>query len=134
MFRFEDPMRAYDRSRLLAERSSFCARLIEALDMEGIDSDMDVTDHLLYKFHAIPKGRLLLFRSLLLLHPPHTHQLLDLLTHDFYTFALPTQISAHDDKLAQVASDVLYSMTLLMVSEKSYTNMNSSLDCNLICI
>jgi hypothetical protein len=113
----EDPARAYDRQRLLAQRADLCQRLLESLDVDELAQrvrDVQTGEHLLFKFYASAKGRLLLYRALVLLHPPQTFQLVDVLMHDLAQVALPqTSAGSTDEKLAHLVSDIVYAMPLL---------------------
>lgn len=61
------------------------------------------SEHLVFKFARLAKGRLLLFRALLLLPPQWAHSLVALMLAHFRLFALPDEPCATDEKLAQVA-------------------------------
>ena len=115
--RFEDPSRAFDRQRLIAQRAELCTRLLESLDLDEIHLRMNEVasgEHLIFKFYAVPKGRLLIYRSLVLLNPPSTYQLVDVLMHDLNKIAMPTvPAPSTDEKLTFLISDLIYSMPLM---------------------
>jgi hypothetical protein len=49
-------------------------------------------DHLILKFAGVPKGRLLVFRSLLLMPPPQNYQILTILMHNLSVIAYPESV------------------------------------------
>lgn len=122
---FEDPMRAYDRQRLVSQRAELCTRLLESLDLDEIHLRMHEVangDHLIFKFYALPKGRLLIYRSLVLLNPPNTYQLVDVLMHDLTQIAMPSvPAPSTDEKLTFLLSDLIYSMPLLPYANEIFS-------------
>jgi len=113
----EDPARAFDRQRLLAQRAELCTRLLESLDVDELSArvrEVQTGDHLLFKFYSSAKGRLLVYRALVLLHPPQTFQLVDVLMHDLAQVATPqTSAGSTDEKMAMLIADIVYAMPLL---------------------
>jgi hypothetical protein len=71
----------------------------------GADDNVNIDvgdDHLVSKFNTLRKGRLLLFRALLLLTAPYTYQVMTVIFYDLKQYAIPETPSPSDDKLAQV--------------------------------
>ena len=123
--RFEDPVRAFDRQRLSAQRAELCTRLLEALDLDEVAARMrevSAGEHLVFKFYALPKGRLLLYRALVLLNPPHTYQLVDVLMHDLMQISSPAVAApSTDEKLIALLSDILYAMPLMPYANEVFS-------------
>jgi len=123
--RFEDPARAFDRQRLISQRAELCNRLMESLDLDELPlrtAEVERGEHLVFKFFTNPKGRLLIYRALVLLNPPHTYQLTDVLMHDLNAVALPhTPAPSTDEKLVSLLSDLVYAMPLLPYANQIFS-------------
>ena len=110
---------AFERMRLEQQKHASIQRLCESLDVEmqadpqGLDSappQYISEDHLLFKFAKLPKGRLLIFRALLLLPPAYAYHILYVLVWDLKCLALATDPTSTDDRLASVAAEIMYNM------------------------
>ena len=102
--------------RLLMVRHQCLVALLDALDVLSLPPPTFPPDtallraHLLHLLYPLPKGRLLLFRSLTRLSPPHTFDLLFVLTANLSALCTPPQPSLHDEQLAITIADILYTM------------------------
>jgi len=83
--------------------------LAESLDLNPTNVSGSA-DHIILKFIPIAKGRLLLFRSLLLMTPPLSFQLVCILLWDIKLLTYVDRRCRTDNKLPQAISSILYSM------------------------
>lgn len=105
--RFEDPNQTFQRAQLVQERSHLVAQLAEALDLE----DGPSSDYLVLKFLSTSTGRHLVYRSLVVLSPPHTLQLAYVLLYDIKVLLdYPQSTIARDYKFGQLIAAAVLEM------------------------
>jgi hypothetical protein len=113
----------FERMRLQQQRAGLVHRLSESLDMnEGTLGE----NHLLFKFAKLPKGRLLIFRSLLILSDILGSKLISVLLWDMRSVGLLPTFSEADDKLAHVVSDTIFKLSPVQVSQLFRAMLNDN--------
>jgi len=151
----QDPTIQANMHRLQQQREICVQRLVESLDLSEMNlnhllgpalsadaQQSDYSQHLLFKLANIDKGRVLIFRSLLLLTPPHNAILISLLLQD------PQQLldrknenteNSIDDRLYTLISDIVYTLPFpivnalfrLLISKLNLSLLGSRLGCEL---
>ena len=112
----EAPALTAERQRLMAVVHHFMVALLDQLDLLNVPPPTFPPDtialraHLLHLLYPLPKGRLLIFRSLLRLSPPHTFALLFVLTSNLPTLCHPPQPTQMDEAFAQSIAEGLYTL------------------------
>jgi hypothetical protein len=108
---------------LLQKRANAVAQLAENLDF--VEGEPFLTpDHMVMQFVKEPRGRLLLFRSLLYLTQPHNFHLACTLMHDIENIVLPSSEHVVNEKMAQVLCDTLFQMPMSLLNACFYTAMS----------
>ena len=103
-----------ERLRLSAVRHHCMVALLDQLDILSLPplsfppDTAFLRSHLLHMLYAVGKGRLLLLRCLMRLPPPHTFDLVGILSASLSATCTPTAASRVDEQFAVLAADVLY--------------------------
>lgn len=111
----EPPAQAAERQHLQQQRDNLVLRLAEALDL--VEGQPPNANHPILAFVEKTKGRLLLYRALLLMTPPHTHQLCEVLLFDLGRLIDPALATAKDARLGMALSQQLRTMPLPRLNE-----------------
>eukprot|EP01083_Nonionella_stella_P281893 959398_1 len=107
---------------LKTQKISLVGVLLQSLDvgsfkLPGDNPRAEIPDHLLFKLAPISKGRLLFFRSSLILQskPQSCFQLLLILCSKVHLFALPEEIREFDEKLGSSLAKPIYAYSFPQV-------------------
>ena len=110
----ERPESAFERRRLSSLRHHCMLALLDQLDVLSLPAPSLHSDpaylrgHLVHLLYGLPKGRLLLLRALLCLSPPHSTDLVYVLTSNLPALCSPAQPTQTDEQLAVAVADALY--------------------------
>lgn len=130
-----------ERNTLTQRRHLLVDAIADSLDIIDNPADTADTNHLLYTFVQYSTGRLLLFRSLLLMQQTnYTSQIIAILLIDIYQLITQLSCNANDDRLISVICDTVYSTDIpisidlfgrYITSNNVHTHIIAVLQCKL---
>lgn len=95
-----------DESDLVEQKKRLTLNLLEHMGVSTSESRSFSPDHLLYKFAQIPKGRVLVLRSLLLLPYPLAYEALCVILGNIHLFCHPVRLNQLDSKASDAICEV----------------------------